>query len=34
MFVHSSTSNGVSISTLENSYWSKHFLQGGRHPKR
>ncbi len=31
MFVHSSTSNGVSISTLENSYWKKHFYKGGRH---
>ncbi len=30
MFVHSSTSNGVSISTLSNSYWSKHFYRGGR----
>lgn len=31
MFVHSSTSNGVSISSLENSYWKKHFYKGGRH---
>ncbi|MCR4828931.1 MAG: C40 family peptidase [Bacteroidales bacterium] len=31
MFAHSSTSNGVSISTLENSYWKKHFYKGGRH---
>ncbi len=31
MFVHSSTSHGVAISTLENSYWKKHFYKGGRH---
>lgn len=31
MFVHSSTSNGVSISTLENNYWKSHFYKGGRH---
>lgn len=31
MFVHSSTSNGVIISTLENSYWKNHFYKGGRH---
>lgn len=31
LFVHSSTSNGVSISSLENSYWKKHFYKGGRH---
>lgn len=31
LFAHSSTSNGVSISTLENSYWKKHFYKGGRH---
>ncbi len=31
LFVHSSTSNGVTISTLENSYWNKHFFKGGRH---
>ncbi len=31
MFVHSSTSNGVSISSLDNSYWKKHFYKGGRH---
>lgn len=33
MFVHSSTSNGVSISTLSNTYWNKHFYKGGRHSK-
>lgn len=31
MFVHSSTSNGVTVSTLENSYWKQHFYKGGRH---
>ena len=31
LFVHSSTSNGVIISSLENSYWKKHFYKGGRH---
>lgn len=31
LFVHSSTSNGVTISSLENSYWKKHFYKGGRH---
>jgi len=33
MFVHSSTSRGVSISTLSNTYWNKHFYKGGRHSK-
>lgn len=33
MFVHSSTSRGVSISTLSNSYWNSHFYKGGRHSK-
>lgn len=31
MFVHSSTSRGVSISTLSNTYWNAHFYKGGRH---
>lgn len=31
MFVHSSTSRGVSISTLSNVYWNAHFYKGGRH---
>lgn len=30
LFAHSSTSNGVSVSSLENSYWQKHFFKGGR----
>lgn len=30
LFAHSSTSNGVSVSSLENSYWQKHFYKGGR----
>ena len=30
MFVHSSTSRGVIISRLGDSYWSKHFYKGGR----
>ena len=30
MFVHSSTSNGVIISKLSDSYWSKHFYKGGK----
>lgn len=31
LFVHSSTSNGVTISSLDNSYWKSHFYKGGRH---
>ena len=30
LFAHSSTSNGVSVSQLDNSYWQKHFYKGGR----
>lgn len=30
LFAHSSTSNGVSVSRLDNSYWVKHFYKGGR----
>ena len=30
LFAHSSTSNGVSVSRLEDTYWSKHFYKGGR----
>lgn len=29
-FAHASTSNGVSISRLSDSYWQKHFYKGGR----
>lgn len=30
LFTHASTSNGVSVSSLDDSYWSKHFYRGGR----
>ena len=30
LFAHSSTSAGVCVSSLDNSYWSKHFYRGGR----
>ena len=30
LFAHSSTSNGVSVSRLDNVYWTKHFYKGGR----
>ena len=30
LFAHSSTSSGVIISRLGDSYWSKHFYKGGR----
>ena len=33
MFVHSSTSRGVMVSSLDNSYWKQHFYKGGRHSK-
>ncbi len=31
MFVHSSTSRGVMVSKLSNTYWNNHFFKGGRH---
>lgn len=34
LFAHSSTSNGVSVSSLENVYWTKHFYKGGRVKKQ
>lgn len=30
LFAHSSTSNGVSVSSVESKYWSQHFYKGGR----
>lgn len=30
LFAHSSTSRGVIVSRLDDSYWSKHFYAGGR----
>lgn len=30
LFAHSSTSNGVSVSSLESNYWTTHFYKGGR----
>ncbi|MBP3763666.1 MAG: C40 family peptidase [Bacteroidales bacterium] len=30
LFAHASTSNGVSVSRLDNTYWTKHFYKGGR----
>lgn len=30
LFAHASTSNGVSVSRLEDTYWQKHFYKGGR----
>ena len=30
LFAHASTSNGVSVSRLDNKYWEKHFYKGGR----
>lgn len=32
LFAHASTSNGVSVSNLDDAYWQKHFYKGG-HPK-
>ena len=29
LFAHSSTSNGVSVSSINSGYWSKHFYKGG-----
>ena len=29
LFAHASTSNGVSVSRLDNAYWEKHFYKGG-----
>ena len=29
-FIHASTSQGVIVSTLEEEYWDKHWLSGGR----
>ena len=31
MFAHSSTSRGVTVSQLSNTYWNTHFYKGGRH---
>ena len=30
LFAHSSTSNGVSVSRLDDTYWNSHFYKGGR----
>lgn len=30
LFAHASTSNGVSVSRLDDTYWSRHFYRGGR----
>lgn len=30
LFAHASTTNGVSVSRLDNTYWTKHFYKGGR----
>lgn len=30
LFAHASTSNGVSVSRVEDTYWSRHFYKGGR----
>ncbi|MDO4216816.1 MAG: NlpC/P60 family protein [Bacteroidales bacterium] len=33
LFAHSSTSRGVTVSQLSNTYWNAHFYKGGRHKK-
>lgn len=30
LFAHASTSNGVSVSSVDGGYWQKHFYKGGR----
>lgn len=30
LFAHASTSNGVSVSRLDDTYWKKHFYKGGK----
>ncbi|MBO4587252.1 MAG: C40 family peptidase [Bacteroidales bacterium] len=30
LFAHASTSNGVSVSRLDDTYWQKHFYKGGQ----
>ena len=30
LFAHASTSNGVSVSRVEDTYWSRHFYKAGR----
>lgn len=30
LFAHASTSNGVSVSRVDDTYWSNHFYKGGR----
>lgn len=30
LFAHASTSNGVSVSSVDSGYWQKHFYKGGR----
>lgn len=30
LFAHASTSNGVSVSRIDDTYWKKHFYKGGR----
>jgi len=33
LFAHASTSNGVSVSNVDDGYWNKHFYKGGRAKK-